>query len=144
MTFSIIFVERKCWVLTLKVGYTFLQETLYISGVTWVAVINISNAFDKMCFVLVLCELFAPIFIEKRAESRTIDLSTKEFPENVFYRTCISMNSHKMDQQSSFYTSMNILMVIPSFIIYHCMAAVNFWSAMRPSFLGEVGVERGL
>ena len=24
-----IFVERKCWVLTSKVGYTFLQDTLY-------------------------------------------------------------------------------------------------------------------
>ena len=24
-----IFVKRKCWILTFKVGYTFLQDTLY-------------------------------------------------------------------------------------------------------------------
>ena len=25
-----IFVERKCWILTFKIGYTFLQDTLYM------------------------------------------------------------------------------------------------------------------
>ena len=69
-----IFVERKCWILTFKVRYTFMQDTLYISGVTRVAVLNISNAFDKMSYVLVLRELYGLTFIiseGKRAESRT-------------------------------------------------------------------------
>ena len=40
-----IFVERKCWILTFKVGYTLLQDTLYFSH-------TVNDFFRKAIFSL--------------------------------------------------------------------------------------------
>ena len=60
-----IFVERKCWILTFKVGYTFLQVTLYIIS-TCKCMLKVNTAFVKQysgkppggrCFVVLMCTL---------------------------------------------------------------------------------------